>query len=179
MDLEKIKKLAKEKDEENWRFRNFLKGRDSKEIDSLVHKLYQKISKEIDCKKCGNCCKTLSPTFDKKDIEKLSKHLKISPGRFEKQYLIRDKDLGKLKIKEEPCPFLKDKICTVEKWKPQECREYPYLHKKDFTSRLTKVIDNYSVCPIVFNVYEYLKDRLLSHQDFNDFDVNEDFDDFG
>ena len=167
-DLEKIKKLAKERDEENWKFRTFLKGCDSKEIDSLVHKLYKKISQEIDCKKCGNCCKILSPTFDKKDIEKLSKHLKISPEQFERQYLIKDEDSGKPKIKEKPCPFLKDNMCTVEKYKPHQCREYPYLQKRDFTSRLIRVIDNYSVCPIVFNVYEHLKDRLLSHEDFED-----------
>ncbi|GAI19918.1 unnamed protein product, partial [marine sediment metagenome] len=49
-DLSKIRKLSKEKEDENWEFRSFLKGCDIAEekIDSIVHKLYQKVSSEID-----------------------------------------------------------------------------------------------------------------------------------
>lgn len=51
IDLDKIKKLSEKKDKENWNFRSFLKGYDAtiEEIDSIVHKLYQRISSEINC----------------------------------------------------------------------------------------------------------------------------------
>lgn len=53
------------------------------------------------------------------------------------------------------------KIEELSKKKEDEnCISYPHLHKKDFTSRLIGVIENCSVCPIVFNVYERLKERI-------------------
>ena len=57
-------------------------------------------------------------------------------------------------------------------YRPKDCVSYPYLLKKDFTSRLMGVIGNCSVCPIVFNVYELLKDEVW-HKHFSD-----DFSDF-
>ena len=49
-DLNRIKKLSKEKEDENWEFRSFLKGCNipEKKIDSMVHKLYKKVSSEIE-----------------------------------------------------------------------------------------------------------------------------------
>jgi hypothetical protein len=41
-----------------------------------------------------------------------------------------------------------------------DCRSYPHLHKKDFAHRVIKVIDNCSICPIAFNVFERLKAEL-------------------
>ncbi len=40
-------------------------------------------------------------------------------------------------------------------------------YENDFVFRLIGVIQNYSICPIVFNVYEALKHRLRS--EFIDF----------
>ena len=34
------------------------------------------------------------------------------------------------------------------------------FHKKEFTSRLISVIENSSLCPIVYNVYEFAKREL-------------------
>lgn len=34
------------------------------------------------------------------------------------------------------------------------------MYKEDFVFRLYGVLDNYAICPIVFNVYERLKDEL-------------------
>jgi hypothetical protein len=64
---------------------------------------------------------------------------------------------GSDRIKTSPCLFLKDLKCSVYESRPADCKSYPHLHKKDITSRLLGVIDNYSECPIVFNVYEELK----------------------
>ena len=58
-DLVRIQKIAKEKEDENWYFRTFLKGYEGKNLDSIVHRLFKKISDEIDCTTCGNCCKKI------------------------------------------------------------------------------------------------------------------------
>jgi len=44
--------------------------------------------------------------------------------------------------------------------RPRACRSYPHLHKDHFRSRLIGVSGNYSIRPIVFNVYERLKADL-------------------
>ena len=160
--LNKIRKLSKEKEDENWKFRSFLKGYGipTEEIDSLVHNLYQKVSSEIDCKKCANCCKEVQPFLDRNDIEKFSKSAGISNVRFKEQYLVEDKEANGFTFNKKPCPFLEDNLCLHYPVRPKGCISYPHLHKSGFVFRLIDVIHNCSVCPIVFNVYELLKDEI-------------------
>ncbi|MBN1634529.1 MAG: YkgJ family cysteine cluster protein [Ignavibacteria bacterium] len=156
IDLAELKKLGELNRDKNIKFRMFLKSRDGKSLDENVHKLYEKISEQIDCTRCGNCCINLSPPLTNKEIDILSRHLNISSKEFEDTYIELDEENCKC-LSKIPCIFLKDKICSVYEIRPTECAEYPYLHKKGFSSRLLGVIENYSVCPIVFNVYEELK----------------------
>ena len=104
-DSKKIKKLAKEKEDENWRFRTFLKVYDINNLDSIVHKLFRQFSKTIDCTTCGNCCKEIKPSFKKTDIEKLSKSLNITPDKFITNYVEKDED-GENVLKQTPCPWI-------------------------------------------------------------------------
>ena len=173
-DLIKIKKFSQEREDENWYFRTFLKGYAIKNPDSVVHKLFKQVSEAIDCTACGNCCKKMQPILKKKDIDKLSVSLNIMPDKFITKYVNKDED-GKSIINQLPCPFLKDNKCTQYDSRPVDCASYPHLHKKDFVFRLIGVVNNYEICPIVFNVYEALKSKLKS--EFIDF--QEDFDDFG
>jgi hypothetical protein len=161
-DLNKIKKLSKEKEKENWRFRTFLKNCDmsSEKIDSVVYRLYRQVSSEIDCKTCRNCCKEMQPALDQEDIEKFSKCLGNSVDQFKDQYLVKDQESGKFVFNKKPCPFLKDNLCSNYAYRPKDCISFPHLHKKHFTSRLIGVVHNCSICPIVFNVYERLKDEF-------------------
>ena len=170
-DINKIRKLSKEKEDENWEFRSFLKGCDISEekIDSIVHKLYQKVSSEIDCRTCANCCKEVHPVLDQEDIERFSKGLGISVAQFKDQYLVKDKDPEKFVFNKKPCPFLKDNLCSQYTYRPKDCISYPHLHKSGFIFRLISVIENCSICPIVFNVYEYLKDEIGYYDNFNNY----------
>ena len=88
-DLNKIKEIAKKKEEENWDFRRFLKGYDMEieEMDAIVHGYYEQVIKEIDCKECGNCCREISPSMEEGDIERMAKGLGMSPSDFESQYV--------------------------------------------------------------------------------------------
>jgi len=155
-DLEEIKQLGKENEEENFRFRSWLKMQDSKKIDNIVHRLNHIYFSKIDCTACGNCCTVIKPLISKKDIKRITRHLNVSEDEFKKEYTEMD-DEGDMLFKNLPCKFLENKRCSIYPYRPFECRSYPHLHKKDFISRLFGVIDNYSVCPIVFNVYEDLK----------------------
>jgi Fe-S-cluster containining protein len=103
----------------------------------------------------------MQPILKKKDIRKLSKSLNITPDQFKTKYVDKDED-GDNILNQLPCPFLNDNKCTQYDSRPVDCESYPHLHKKDFVFRLIGVVNNYSICPIVFNVYEALKNRLKS-----------------
>jgi len=171
-DLNRIKQLSEKKEDENWQFRAFLKKSDMSlnRMDRIVHRLYEQVSSQIDCKSCSNCCKKIRVPLDQEDIEKLSKGLGISAVRFRRQYLVQSEESDEYVFKEKPCPFLKDNRCSYYNYRPKECRSYPHLHKNDFVFRLIGVIQNSSICPIVFNVYEYLKAEIWHIEDFEYFD---------
>jgi Fe-S-cluster containining protein len=181
-DIKKIKRLSKEKEYENTEFRLFLKQcrTPPEEIDSIVHRLYQQIASEIDCQACANCCKELIHVLDEEDIKELSKGLNIPVDQFKEQYLVKDEQPGYYNFNKQPCPLLVNNSCSCWEYRPKNCRSYPHLHKDEFVSRTINVVQNCSVCPIVFNTYERLKGELWSYHfdDFDDFDFDdvEDFD---
>lgn len=158
LDLETIEELGEKRLDENFRFRAFLKGQDPDKIDRIVHRLNREISDRIDCTTCGNCCAKLKPCITNQDIDRLSAKLEIPAQKVRDEYV--ETEDGDQYFKNLPCSFLKDKKCTVYTDRPDDCRSFPHLHKPWFTSRLLGVIGNYSICPIVFNVLEKLKQEL-------------------
>ena len=168
LDLNIIKTNSEIREEENFEFRRFLKGEDSDKIDQLVHELYEIVLEHIDCTKCANCCIELETCFSKKELDILIKHLQIDKEEFIAQSTKPDQfgEKDKFYLNSKPCQFLNDRKCTVYELRPEECNSYPYLHKNNFNSRLLGVIENYAICPIVYNVYELLNQEL----DFTDID---------
>ena len=166
--LERIAQLGKQKDKENFKFRSYLKGLDIDEnkLDKIVHNLNKEVSEKIDCTECANCCKIFTIYLSEDDISIFAKGLNTSSEELIKNYCKNFKDnydeddLKKYEFSQVPCPFLENNKCTNYEHRPKECQQYPYLQKDKFISRLLGVIDNYSVCPIVFNVYEQLKKIL-------------------
>ncbi len=176
-DLKYIEKATKEKDDENWAFRAYLKQLDmgSKELDALVHQITADVSSQIDCTKCANCCKQIRPILDNDDISKFAAGLEMPVPEFTEKYLrLREDDAAKQVFKQLPCPFLKDDLCSNYEGRPKNCRSYPHLHKEGFRSRLMGVIGNYAICPIVFNVYEQLKAELWHDDGFAEDDLFDD-----
>lgn len=162
LDLNIIKRNAKIREDENFEFRTQLKGQDSKKIDKIVRELYEKVLENIDCTECANCCIKLETSFQTDEIDRLTKHLNIDKNRFISQSTKPDEfgDKDKVYLNSKPCQFLKSNKCSIYELRPEECNSYPYLHKNNFISRLLSVIENYEICPIVYNVYELLKLRL-------------------
>lgn len=162
-DIRKIEQQARLKEDENWRFRCYLKASDlsASRIDTLVKKLYQEVSAQIDCTSCGNCCRVMLPLLTGADIKRLAAHLGLTVKQFRDDFIKVGSDQGTgPEFNATPCPFLRDNICSVYDCRPRDCRSYPHLHKKDFVFRMNQAYGNCSVCPIVFNVYEGLKREL-------------------
>jgi Fe-S-cluster containining protein len=164
--IRRIKKLAKKRDDENWRFRSFLKSIDLsiEELDAIVHRHYETVSKQIDCCECGNCCREVLPSLSQTDIQRLASTLNLSVDAAISTYL-KPSEKNTFTFKKRPCPFLSDNKCTVYESRPDDCRSYPHLQKNEFVFRLIGVVSNCSVCPIVFHVFERLKDELWHTSD--------------
>lgn len=107
-----------------------------------------------------NCCKEMSPTLDKEDVKTLAKALHLTQEEFKEKYVLTDDEEEGCCFKTKPCPFLGVDGCLYYEYRPKDCRSYPHLHKENFVFRLMGVIENCSICPIVFNVYESLKKKL-------------------
>ncbi|MCX6380761.1 MAG: YkgJ family cysteine cluster protein [Armatimonadetes bacterium] len=163
-DIKVIQRTANQNENEDFRFRTFLKmsDRESSEIDRVVHKTTERVWSQIDCKTCANCCKVLTINLEEADIERLALGLEMSIGDFTQRYVAETKDFeGTFKhLASKPCPFLKDNLCTVYEHRPDVCRGYPYLHKDEFRSRTLAMIQRVEECPIVFNVWESLKEQF-------------------
>lgn len=151
---------AEKNESVNDRFKNLLLLQRPDEVDELVLQLNAKISPQIDCTQCGNCCRSLMINVEKSDAKRLAVHLQMNVADFERKYVERSSS-GLLSVMNTiPCHFLADNKCTVYEARPNECREFPGLHRPGFTARLFATFMHYGRCPIIYNVIEQLKLKL-------------------
>ncbi len=151
---------AVNKKAENAKFLKSLKRKDRKKIDALAEEMHDEIFEEIDCLKCANCCKTISPIVREADLRRMAAHLKMKESKLIESYLLIDDD-GDYVMNSAPCPFLgSDNYCSIYEARPKACREYPHIDHKPFTSinNLHKV--NTLTCPAVYHSLERLKKIL-------------------
>ncbi|QCX39064.1 YkgJ family cysteine cluster protein [Aureibaculum algae] len=160
LDIQKIDNISKQKEQENLKFRTFLKGQDDVKLDRIVHRLNKCVESQIDCTDCGNCCKNLRPCVNSMEIDTLKSIDKVSREYFVENF-IEQNELEDIKfLKGTPCKYLIDKKCSIYDVRPNDCKSYPHINKKKFNSRTWGIIENYAICPIVFNVIERLKTEL-------------------
>ena len=158
IDLDKLKEDANRKSKENKRFLDKLKKKKPKDLDNVVAELHEEVFEYTDCLECANCCKSISPIIIDRDIDRIAKHLKMSPSALADQYLELDSD-GDYVFKQAPCPFLMpDNYCSIYEVRPRACREYPHTDRKRFYQISSLTYKNTFVCPAVFDVVEKLKD---------------------
>jgi len=159
-DLSAIARTAEQNEEINFHFRELLQQCDNAAIDELVFKLNNIITPQIDCTACGNCCRSLMINVEENDVQRLAKHLDISPEYFEEKFVERSSEGSLAVMNKIPCHFLHENKCTVYEARPLECREFPGLHKPGFVKRSFATFMHYGRCPIIFNVIEALKKEL-------------------
>lgn len=127
------------------------------ELDFHFHRLHNDAFSKFNCLDCANCCSTISPIITEKDIEKLSKHLKIKPSEIIEKYLHIDEDNDYV-FNETPCPFLgADNYCSVYAYRPKACCEYPHTDRRKMIQILDLTLKNCEVCPVVFRIVEEMK----------------------
>ena len=159
--LKELPELAKEKFLESKKYFARLKKRTPKNLDVMMQDLHTAEFKRTDCLSCGNCCKTTSPIFTEKDIQRISKHLRMKVHQFTTQYLDRDADDFYV-LKTAPCSFLdlNDNSCFIYDVRPKACKEYPHTNRRKFIQITDLTLKNTEICPAVYNIVEALKMKL-------------------
>ena len=155
--IEDLPKLAKNAKTNTEKLFNKLRKLQPKQLDSTVQKIHEEVFATVDCLTCANCCKTTSPIFYQKDIERLAKLFRMKPAYFIEQYLHIDEDKDYV-LNTAPCAFLgADNYCSVYEHRPNACREYPHTDRKRFYQVLDITLRNTAVCPAAFEIVEKLK----------------------
>lgn len=159
--LKELPELSKEKYVETKKYFAKLKKRTPKNLDVVMQDLHEKEFDKTDCLTCGNCCKTTSPIFTNKDIERISKYFRMKVLAFTAQYLEVDKDDFYV-LKTAPCTFLdlSDNSCSIYDVRPKACSEYPHTDRRKFIQLTDLTLKNTEVCPAVYNIVEALKLKL-------------------
>ena len=148
---------AKKRQKITRKFLNNLKRRVPSNLDVTVQEFHEEVFEKTDCLKCANCCKTTSPIFYMKDIERAAKSLSIKPAAFIEKYLRMDED-DDFVVKSAPCPFLaNDNYCLIYDNRPTACRTYPHTDRKKFHQLLDLTYENSFICPAVQNIIEKLQ----------------------
>lgn len=162
MDLDLFSKQSKAQSAFNKVFLKKLKQKKIRNLDTLFHTAHEEAFEQIDCLTCSNCCKTTSPIFYQKDIERVAKRLRMKPFEFIEKYLKVDEDNDYV-LKQAPCPFLgTDNYCSVYEDRPTACREYPHTNRKNMFQVLDLTYRNTLVCPAVLKIVDEVKEKLGS-----------------
>lgn len=156
IDLDFIAAESDRRMRENEAFRTYLRSIDL-QLDTTVKSLNQRISAEVDCTTCGNCCRSLLINVTAEEADALALRRGVSVPEL-KQTHLEESLGGQLIINTVPCHFLADNKCTIYADRFAECREFPHLHKDGFRDRIFGVLMHYGRCPIVYHVIEELKE---------------------
>lgn len=137
-----------------------LRGRKSRDDDSVIEDLHEAVFRETDCTNCANCCKTHSPILLHSDIQRISKNLKIRPHTFKSEYLLLDEDNDWV-FQITPCPFLApDNKCIIYDVRPKACKEYPHTNRKKLYEIEDITIKNAEICPAVSKILDAAMDKI-------------------
>ena len=120
-----IQRFSRHNENADLNFRSYLKDGcrlSNQELDKVVLEIGDRVSRQIDCTQCANCCKTLEIIVNKWDIIRLSKHFNFSEKEFTIRFVTNSRG-GGMAFKSPPCPFLgANNRCTVYEQRPAACR---------------------------------------------------------
>ena len=159
--LEQLPQQAKDTARETNSFFKRLKKRTPKKLDEITQDIHEEVFSQTNCLDCANCCKTTGPLFERKDITRISKYLRLKPAQFEAQYLRVDEDNDWV-LKQVPCAFLgQDNACSIYDVRPKACREFPHTNRPKIYQIAQHTQKNVAICPAAFSIVEKMKERLL------------------
>ena len=160
MNIPEFNRKADSLKKENRKFFDKLKTKKRKDLDGTFEAAHDEVFAHTNCLQCANCCKTTSPVFYQRDIERAAQALQMKPGAFIQQFLFMDEE-GDFVLQQAPCPFLDaENYCRIYESRPTACREYPHTNRKKMQQILDLTYRNTLVCPAVLEIVEKLKSEI-------------------
>ena len=157
MDLKKFRLTAGRKRKKLSAFLDKLDDLVPEDMATIVARTDATVWRDINCMDCANCCKTMTPTFTKADVTRISRHLGMQPKEFIEKWLIKEEDSGDWVNKTQPCQFLSENKCTIYEVRPKDCAEFPHHNKKPFDLYNETFKNNLIHCPATLTLVERLK----------------------
>ena len=158
--LEQLPQQVKDTASQTKKFFQKLKKRPPKKLDEVTLEIHEEVFAATNCMDCANCCKTTGPLFERKDIGRIAKYLRMKPAQFEANYLRVDEDNDWV-LQSVPCPFLaKDNAFSIYDVRPKACREFPHTDRPKIHQIAALTQKNIAVCPAAFSIVEKMKERL-------------------
>ncbi len=126
----------------------------------IIQIIHAEEFKNIDCLLCANCCKTTHPLITQQDVNRISRHLKISGKQFIRNYVLKDYN-GEMMFRAVPCTFLgSENICSIYNVRPEACRRYPHTDEMEYPKRISLNLSNTLVCPAAYKILDRLKKAI-------------------
>jgi hypothetical protein len=142
------------------RFRSYLTRLDKnppKGLDKLKLDADKAAWERTDCLDCANCCKTMSPTYTREDVKRISAHLGMTGRAFREKWLYKDRTGDWMNVNQ-PCQFLdlKTNMCNIYSVRPQDCAGFPHHSKKKMTDYMHVYKQNIEYCPATYRLVEFV-----------------------
>jgi Fe-S-cluster containining protein len=130
-------------------------------LDSMAVAADLEMWQKTDCLSCANCCKTMSPTYNKQDLIRIAAHIGMTVDEFKKKYLRKDRD-GDWINRQQPCQFLnlEDNKCSIYAVRPRDCAGFPHHTKKRVVDYMHVFKQNIEYCPATYTVVKMLREKI-------------------
>ena len=163
INLRSFKQKARHRKRSLRMFLSGVKKNPPRNLDRIVEKVDSIVWKEIDCLSCANCCKTMSPTYNLKDIVRISAHFGMTPAEFKNKWLVYDKKDRDWINKQVPCQFLdtNTNMCSIYEVRPSDCAGFPHFTKRKFVDYVHVHKQNIEFCPATLRMVEELQQTII------------------
>lgn len=131
-------------------------------LNKIAKAVDKEVWSEVSCLNCANCCKAMTPTFTRKDINRIAAHFNQSAASFTEKWLFKEPDGGDIVNKQQPCQFLnlKDNKCSIYEIRPDDCRSFPHHGKKNFAEWTHIYKQNIEHCPATYKLVEKMREKM-------------------
>ena len=137
-----------------------------KRLDQLADTAEKETWREIDCLTCGNCCKTMTPTYTGRDMKRISAHLNMTVQEMKDKWLYKERSTGDWLNKSTPCQFLdlKTNMCSIYEVRPADCAGFPHFSKKKMVHYMHVHKQNLEYCPATYRMVEKMMEKLKKQE---------------
>ena len=129
-------------------------------LPKMVKETEKEVWEKVNCMECANCCKTMTPTYKRADISRISAHLGMKPKEFKEKWLYKEKKSGDWMNKSQPCQFLVKNMCSIYEVRPSDCAGFPHHHHTEFDRYTDTYVQNLKSCPATFMLVERLQEKI-------------------